>query len=84
MRLLKGEKITGCVAGDAVSQLACGICASPAVRSIVIAQSELRVHDCELQRSVSLCQDHFVEACIVFPELQELERRSFTLTCAAR
>lgn len=74
MRLLKGEKIVGCMGGEKVSQLACVVCRIPAVRSIDIAQSGLHVHGCELQRSVSLCQEHFIEACILFPELQELER----------
>jgi hypothetical protein len=82
MRLLKGEKVIACRAGDAVSRLACLICGSPAVRTIAIARPGLCIHDSEFQRSVSLCQDHFVEACILFPELQELERRSFTLACA--
>ena len=81
MRLLKGEKITDCIAGDAVSHLACVLCRIPAIRTIVIAQSELGANDCALHRTVSLCQDHFVEACILFPELQEVERRSRLQTC---
>lgn len=72
MRLLADERISNVVDKGAVERMRCSECREPAIRLVLMAHAEIAEEPNEGKRNVPLCKEHFIDACILFPELRRL------------
>ena len=74
MRLLADERISNVLESGAV-ELRCAECREPAIRMVLMGHGETAEEPNEGKRNVTLCKEHFIDACILFPELRRLAAR---------
>jgi len=66
MKLRPGERLAACLVEMAMAH--CSVCGYTAYRILVVRATN------QSRRKVTLCGQHFTEACIAYPEIRELER----------
>lgn len=84
MRLLNHEKISGVQLNGSVAEMRCVECEQAAIRLVLIAPEGKLDEPDELKRQIPLCKQHFIDACILFPELRLVEEEAHQHSCAAR
>jgi hypothetical protein len=70
MQLFSQEKIVNAIFNGVVATLRCSECEELAIRLVLVCHDALITLPDEFKRKIPLCPEHFIEACIQFPELR--------------